>query len=329
MSRASSFYSMFLAHARTCARIAANMSLPARLWIYQKERFPLLAHGVLVLALTVGVSGFGSAGQGWPPLLRLAGAFFAAFGFFMLLRISDEFKDAEDDATYRPYRPVPRGLVTLRELGGVAVVVIVLQLLITLLLGRALLPYLLAAWLLMVLMSQEFFVAEWLRARPTVYMLSHMFILPLFDFYLLAAAWQGHGAPPIAFGWFLLATYANGIVFEVGRKVRAPADEEVGVETYSALWGVTRAAVVWLCAIVVAGSAGMLAGWFLHAGSRVVIAITLVMVAGWPAAAWGARRMARQPTTRHSAWIERLSALWVLSFYLAMGLLPHLLGMRS
>src|SRR5689334_10307383 len=114
------------------------MSLLRRLWIYQGERFPILANSVLVVALTIGVSGFASAGRGWPSSARLAAAFVVALGFFMLLRIADEFKDAADDAAYRPYRPVPRGLVTLRELAGVAVIVLIVQLALTLLLGWAL-----------------------------------------------------------------------------------------------------------------------------------------------------------------------------------------------
>lgn len=302
------------------------MSLLHRLWIYQGERFPLFAHSVLVLALTIGVSGFASAGEGWPTWPRIVGAFGAALGFFMLLRISDEFKDAADDAAYRPYRPVPRGLVTLRELAGVGAVVIVAQLVITLFLGWALLPYLLAAWLLLYLMSQEFFVGAWLRAHPVPYMLSHMFILPLIDFYLLAAAWQGHGAPPVAFGWFLVATYTNGIIFEVGRKVRAVEDEEEGVETYSALWGVTRATAVWLTAVFIAGVAGILAGWTLGQGAWVSVAIALVVLVNWLVAGWGAWRMVAAPSTLHSKWIDRLSGLWLLIFYLSMGLLPHLVG---
>jgi 4-hydroxybenzoate polyprenyltransferase len=302
------------------------MTLLQRLWIYQSERFPLLSHSILVLALTIGVSGFASAGKGWPSPLRLVGAFVAAMGFFMLLRISDEFKDAADDAAYRPYRPVPRGLVTLRELAAVAVVVLVVQLAITLLLGWQLLPYLLAAWLLLYLMSQEFFAGEWLRGHPIPYMLSHMFILPLIDFYLLVASWQGHGAPPVAFGWFLVATYTNGIVFEIGRKVRAAQDEEVGVETYSALWGIGRASAAWLLTVTVAASAGMVAGWTLGEGVRVGAAITLLLFGGWLVAAAVAWRMMKQPTTSNSRWIERISALWVLTFYLGMGLLPHLRG---
>src|SRR5213080_3698121 len=122
------------------------MALLRRLWIYQGERFPLLAHSILVAALTIGVSGFASAGRGWPAPARLAAAFIVALGFFMLLRIADEFKDAADDAAYRPYRPVPRGLVTLRELAGVAAAILCVQLGITLLLGWTLLSYLLAAW---------------------------------------------------------------------------------------------------------------------------------------------------------------------------------------
>lgn len=300
------------------------MSLLRRLWIYQGERFPLLAHGILVMALTVGVSGFASAGRGWPSPVRLAAAFVVALGFFMLLRIADEFKDAIDDATYRPYRPVPRGLVTLRELMGVAAVSLVVQLGLTLLLGWDLLPYLLAAWLVMFLMSKEFFMGKWLRGHPVVYMLSHMFILPLIDFYLLNAAWQGHGAPPIAFGWFVLATYCNGIVFEVGRKVRAAPDEEVGVETYSALWGIARASWAWLLAVALAGCAGILAGWSVGQGARVGLAITLILVVGLLGAIWVAWGMVKEPTTGHSRWIEHMSAIWVLTFYLTMGLIPHL-----
>jgi 4-hydroxybenzoate polyprenyltransferase len=299
------------------------MALFRRLWIYQRERFPLLSHSILVLALTLGVSGFASAGRGWPSIMRLSGAFVVALGFFMLLRISDEFKDAADDAAFRPYRPVPRGLVTLAELAAVGGVIVVAQLGITLLFGWALLPYLLAVWMVMFLMSREFFVAAWLRAHPVTYMLSHMLVLPLIDFYLLTAAWQGHGAPPVAFGWFLVATYTNGIIFEVGRKVRAGEDEEVGVETYSALWGVKRATAVWLLAVAIAGTAGILAGWSVGQGVGVAFAMTGVIVAGWIAAGWVASRMVQQPTTKHSGWIERLSGVWVLLFYLSIGLLPH------
>src|SRR5262249_4792247 len=53
----------------------------------------------------------------WPDPKTLLVAYGTAFLFFLQLRIADEFKDFEEDSRYRPYRAVPRGLVTLRELG--------------------------------------------------------------------------------------------------------------------------------------------------------------------------------------------------------------------
>ena len=55
--------------------------------------------------------------------------------FFLQLRIADEFKDYEDDARYRPYRPVPRGLVSLRELAWVGVGAAAIQLALAILAG--------------------------------------------------------------------------------------------------------------------------------------------------------------------------------------------------
>jgi 4-hydroxybenzoate polyprenyltransferase len=38
-------------------------------------------------------------------------------------------------------------------------------------------------------------------------------------------------------------------VIEVGRKIRAPADEEPGVDTYSSVWGCSKAVLIWLSAM--------------------------------------------------------------------------------
>ena len=54
---------------------------------------------------------------------------------------------------------------------------------------------------------------------------------------------------PHALGWFLAVTFLNGLVVEVGRKMRAPQDEEPGVETYTAMWGRAGATAVWTGAI--------------------------------------------------------------------------------
>jgi len=84
-------------------------------WVYQKERFPFIAHGPLILAFSASAVCFSSLlREGTPSIQSLLAAFSSSFLFFLQLRIADEFKDFEEDSRYRPYRPVPRGLVTLR-----------------------------------------------------------------------------------------------------------------------------------------------------------------------------------------------------------------------
>ncbi|MDH5553526.1 MAG: hypothetical protein OEX82_09395, partial [Nitrosomonas sp.] len=94
-----------------------------RWWIYQQERFPLLAHGPLVAAFSFSAVCFSSLLRdevSMPGLLPTMVAFITALLLFLQLRIADEFKDYEEDCRYRSYRPVPRGLISLRELGWVA-----------------------------------------------------------------------------------------------------------------------------------------------------------------------------------------------------------------
>ncbi len=50
-----------------------------------------------------------------PAVKVLLAAFGNSFLAFLQLRIADEFKDFEEDSKYRPYRPLPRGLITLRR----------------------------------------------------------------------------------------------------------------------------------------------------------------------------------------------------------------------
>src|SRR3954471_1380094 len=91
-----------------------------RWWIYQRERFPVFAHGPLILAFSfcaVSYSAMLRGPRATPTVASAPVAFVTAFLFFLQLRIADEFKDFEEDSRYRPYRAVPRGLVRLGELG--------------------------------------------------------------------------------------------------------------------------------------------------------------------------------------------------------------------
>lgn len=218
-------------------------SLAARLFQYQKERFPLLAHLPLVAVLAAA----GLRLAGGLDLARWTAMVVVLTGLFFQLRVADEFKDAETDRRFRPERPVPRGLISLRELAVLAGVVALLQLALTAWLEVALLPWLLLVHAYGAAMTVEFGIGDWLRARPLLYLLSHMAIMPLIGLFALRAG----GSLPDAWAGFALLCYANGLVLEIGRKIRKPEDEREGVETYSALWG-RRALVAWALAVVAA-----------------------------------------------------------------------------
>lgn len=298
------------------------MAEPGRWWTYQRERFPIFGHGPLVLAFSLSAASYSSLlrGEGTlPPPWIGAAAFLSALLFFFQLRIADEFKDFEDDRRFRPYRPVPRGLVTLRELGRVGVGTALVQTGVALAVKPALLVILVAVWAYLGLMSIEFGAPAWLKARPVAYMLSHMLIMPAIDFYVTAFDWLVHDAGvPCGLHWFLIVSFVNGIVIEIGRKIRAPQDEQEGVETYSALWGRARATWLWLAAVALCGAIAWLAAREIAFAWRASVVLALLM-----AAALGvALRFLASPTTRTARAIELMAGVWTLGMYTTVGLLP-------
>lgn len=296
----------------------------SRWWTYQRERFPVVAHGVLIFAFSFCAVSFSRALRGHhdlPPVASIVVAFVTCFLFFLQLRIADEFKDFEEDSKYRPYRPVPRGLVTLRELAVVFSIAATLQLALALWLKPLLAAVLVCVWVYLAAMSKEFFIGEFLRARPLLYMITHMAIMPQIDFYATSADWLPAGnGPPSGLFWFLLASFFNGMVIEIGRKIRSPHDEETGVQTYSVIWGRTRAVTAWwlvialtlACACMAAARIGNTAGVAVATGVLAAIAIA--------AGSW----FLNAPSPGRGKWIERLSGVWTLGLYLSLGTL-HLI----
>jgi len=302
----------------------SRLSWLGRWWTYQRERFPIIAHGVLILAFSSSAVCFSSLLRGYavlPPLLVVTVAFGTAFLFFLQLRIADEFKDFEEDSRYRAYRAVPRGVVSLRELGMVGVIAAAIQLLLGLALAPSIVLLLAVAWVYLALMSKEFFVGEWLKLHPVPYLISHMVIIPLVDFYATACDWwpTGGGMPP-GLGWFVAASYFNGIVIEIGRKIRAPADEETGVNTYSALWGPPTAVLTWLGAMLVTGICATLAAVQID----FVVPVVVALLTMWVTAGVVAWRFLATPTKRRSKFIEMLAGVWTILLYLSIGAVPLL-----
>lgn len=303
-----------------------------RWWTYQKERFPLIAHGPLIAAFSASAVGYSSLLRGAGAQRSIASyvvAFLVSLGSFLLLRLADEFKDAEEDARHRPYRPVPRGLVRLSELRSIGMGVAVMQMLLCIWLGTRggakfgwqLPGLLMVTWVYFTLMSQEFFVRTWLKKRPVIYLFSHMLIMPLVDWFATGCDWVPSGRiMPHGLFWFLAASFCNGIVIELGRKIRAPELEEPGVETYSFLWGRPIAVCSWLTAMLATLGCGWKAATEIHFALPVLMVLTVL----WSAATWLGVTFINKKSASLAKAIEAASALWTLALYLMLGVVPLL-----
>jgi len=291
-----------------------------RRWnIYFAERFPPLQYGVLIAAFTFGILeytanlGSPSLEPSWPGFLV---AFATAFLIILQLRILDEFKDFAEDAQWRPYRPVPRGLVSLSGLRNLWLIAAAIEVAASFLLAPRLLWGLFAIWLYSGLMGVEFFVRTWLKAHPLVYMLSHIVIVPMLAAFVAACHWLPENREPPDLTWLLAASYFAFCVIEVGRKIRAPTDERQGVETYSFLWGLRKAIATWLMFMLMGNLMAVYAASRVQAAGLVGIALGLMFAF----ALLLSIVFLHTPRPGGGKAFNTLTGLWTLTLFLSLGL---------
>lgn len=299
-----------------------NASLWRRLYLYQKERFPLIGHGLLVTSFSFsaiaysricrGVSGF----VDWKVFLV---GVFTTISMFLLVRIFDEFKDAEEDALYRKELPVPRGLVSLQELKIIGFIVAGLQIIVNAIFFPEMLYLYFLALGYLLLMSKEFFVAAWLKRNQFWYVVSHMMIIPLIDIYASGLDWMLEGvAAPHGLLFFFAVSFMSGIVLEIGRKIKAPDQEAIGVLTYSSLLGSKKSVLLWLAvlsfSLILSIAAANFAGYSYMVWT---VLIGIYIVCTIPAWIYLHKR-----NKKSGKMIELFSALWTIAMYLTLGGVP-------
>lgn len=298
-----------------------SLPLLQRLWIYQRERIPLFKTIVLLSvfsASSINVSAM-LAGRDFPAWPAYAAALIVSLVIFIQLRACDEYKDGPADRRYRPERPIPRKLVKLQTILAIAAGLAPVAICATWFYHPPLLVLLGLVWFWMALMAVEFFAADWLKERSVIYLVSHMAIMPLLDLFVTGAEWlPAAGAPARGLTLFLLLSFVNGCILEIGRKTWATENEREGVESYSSLWGVRNAALVW---IVMTGTAfALLVGVGVATGHALATIIPgLLMLI----AAWGAGfHMINKPSIKAQARLDLVSGLWVFVCYFAAGVAP-------
>lgn len=299
-----------------------------RFYRYQKERFPLLGHGLLVASFSFSAIAFSRicrGAEGFVPWSTYGLGVFITVSFFLLVRIFDEFKDAEDDAKYRKELPVPRGLVSLKELMTLGIGIVLAQLGVILVFFPKLIVIWLVVLLYLCLMGKEFFVPEWLKKHQFWYVTSHMFIIPLIDILASGLDWAlENAAPSPGLGLFFLVSYFNGIVLEIGRKIRTPENERAGVLTYSSMLGWRKAVLLWIAILLVTLLCSFAAVYFAGYGAVAYVIFGGIFVT-CSVPAW---LSLIQITEKRAKMMEYTSALWTILMYLSLGAIPmiqHLL----
>ena len=268
----------------------------------------------------------------WYKLLSL---FIIIFMFFFQLRITDEFKDYEEDLKYRPYRPVQRGIISLKALGKIGISTVIIQIILAHVINPKLIYFMLLVWIYMFLMTKEFFIKNWLTERILIYAFSHVVIMIFITLvivkgtgyilqdhfsetlYLLLEKYEKNifvGLIPL----FAL-NYLNGIVLEIGRKTRKANEEEHGVQTYSKLWG--RKKVVFILCIlyvieyifVLFGLSNINKEFFLV--GQLILTITLIL------SVYFMIKFLKKDLTGKIP--ENISGIWILISSMNMGLIQY------
>ena len=211
-------------------------------YTYQKERFPVLMYGLYIFSIVFAVFCFTNyivKNEYEIDYIKLIPMFIVAFFQFLMVRITDEFKDYEEDCKYRPYRPVPRGLITLKELKVLFIISAVLQVLITFLFNKSGLICLALVWFVSGLLSKDFFIKKIIDKHILLGVLLDEVLMPVLVLYLSSYIYIGIEIWPI-----LLISYFVSWTVEIARKIRCKKDEEKGVKTYTAVFGIKKATMM-------------------------------------------------------------------------------------
>ena len=315
--------------------------------IYLNERFPLGKNSFFVLIFTL-------SGYIYTSLLynskimylftngvkigifqyKIIALFIIIFMFFFQLRITDEFKDYEEDLKYRAYRPVQRGIISLKTLGKIGIATVIIQIIFAHAINPKIIYYMMLVWIYMFFMAKEFFIKKWLTKRILIYALSHVVILVfitlviveatqyivpknIFDVFILQ--WYKHNIDFALIPLFAL-NYLNGIVLEIGRKTRKNDEEEHGVQTYSKLWGRKKAVIILSLLFiieyffVILGLAHTYEKYFLFSG-LILLVILIVSI-------YFMVKFLKQDLS--GKIVEAVSGLWIIFSSMSMGLLPYL-----
>jgi len=295
----------------------------ARLWAYQRERFPLAI--IVPMLLTFSVSSVSAsahlAGRPIPGLWAYAAAFILSLSTFWALHVAQEIRDAGLLKVTRPDLPIQRGLVSLTLIGSLGAAGIVLALAVAYAYHAFLLVPLGFVVVWIGLVTAGFFAPRTVRARPPLHLLGHTLTVPMIDFVVTSLEWAPEtGGPPPGLWTFLLMSLANGCILEISRKVRSPVSRKAKRGYYSNAWGVSGCliamgafAAIAYASIVAYGSYMGMASYFAEVGLLVFIPFFCCLMA-----------FARHPIPVLEKTVAAASRIWIAACYVVAAGLPFI-----
>ncbi len=193
--------------------------------VYLNERFPPVAYISMIIlffvsgyllpfAINKNISGIA--------FMEIIFGVILVLIFYLRLRIFDDFKDFCIDIKIHPERPVQRGIISLNELGIVAILAVIIESLIVLVFLRQVLIVYIIALIFSAVMLYEFFCRKSLRKDIYIYALPHILIMPILGLIgFFASADKFNETYFIALVIYLAICYFSGLVFEISRKMHS------------------------------------------------------------------------------------------------------------
>lgn len=218
-------------------------------WIqFTKERFHPLSHIIMIVVfiaahILVAKSTHEFTFSFLNAILLLIGV----TAFYFKLRLYDEVKDYELDVVINKTRPLPRGLLTHKDMYRGMLACIVIELVTFSLQGLNSSISIILAITYSLIMYKEFFIADKIRPYLTTYALVHTIVtsilsIAIFSFLTRLSIIEVATNP--VYLSFALSNWLLFNIFEFGRKTFATSEERENVDTYSSLFGRTGAVIL-------------------------------------------------------------------------------------
>ena len=219
-----------------------------RLHLYFQEMYPIIPRLMLsvvvfeviyyIILMNYGITSFDLGVQ------ELVGIF-TVFGLLLITRIQDDFKDLEADKHLKDHkdRVFPSGKVKQMDLNIVVAFMMILLIGLNLRFMNNYLFFFISLGFILA-MSRWFFMRKWIQPNLVLALITHNPVQMTIALYVISFVVKKYELEPVTLVTVLTAfsTYLPALIWEVGRKIKAPIDENE-YTTYSKLFGYEKVVI--------------------------------------------------------------------------------------